>query len=155
MSSPSSLCSSSASHSYPAFGLFVSPLSLTTCRLYFLSTSDLQMNCMLRSWSTRPLVRSWTMPLMTWHLCRCSDIFLSLPLTSLSLSCALNSYSLCGSYCMCLLHIFLCRKWFIKNNLFPTLQLLSLKFNAFVKWLMHNLNYVLYFTMHSVISVIR
>lgn len=40
-----------------------------TC-LCFLSTSDVQMNCTLRSWSTRPLARSWTMPSMTWHLCR-------------------------------------------------------------------------------------
>lgn len=30
------------------------------------------MNCMLRSSSTRPLVRNWTMPSMTWHLCRSS-----------------------------------------------------------------------------------
>lgn len=35
-----------------------------TC-LNFLSTSDLQMNCMLRSSSTKPLVRSWTMPSTT------------------------------------------------------------------------------------------
>lgn len=45
------------------------PAVLGTC-LNFLSTSDLQMNCMLRSSSTKPLARSWTMPSTTWHLCR-------------------------------------------------------------------------------------
>lgn len=49
--------------------VFVSLPCFGTC-LNFLSTSDLQMNCMLRSWSTKPLVRSWTMPSTTWHLCR-------------------------------------------------------------------------------------
>lgn len=45
------------------------PAVLGTC-LNFLATSDLQMNCMLRSSSTKPLARSWTMPSTTWHLCR-------------------------------------------------------------------------------------
>ena len=93
LSSPSSLCSlpPSVSRSHPAFGLFVSLLSLTpacaSCRPY-----DLQMNCMLRSWSTRPLARSWTMPSMTWHLCRCA-------LSASHFSCYLSSpSSLCGSH---------------------------------------------------------
>lgn len=58
---------------FPAFSLVCVAAVLGTC-LHFLSTSDLQMNCMLRSWSTRPLVRSWTMRSMTWHLCRCSHV---------------------------------------------------------------------------------
>lgn len=59
---------------------FVFPPCFGTC-LNFLSTSDLQMNCMLRSSSTKPLVRSWTMPSTTWHLCRmasrCASVFAS------------------------------------------------------------------------------
>lgn len=54
------------------------PPACTWCR-----TSHLQMSCMLRSWSTRPLVRSWTMPSMTWHLCRHLLFCLSLHLTSI------------------------------------------------------------------------
>lgn len=54
-----------------------------TC-LCFLSTSGVQMNCMLRSWSTRPLARSWTMPSMTWHLCR--DMFRSFSLSAVPLN---------------------------------------------------------------------
>lgn len=83
---------------------------LGTC-LHFLSTSDLQMNCMLRSWSTRPLVRSWTMPSMTWPLCRCS-LSLSLPLTSPFLSCVLNvrTLHLLPLDHKCLPPILLCRK---------------------------------------------
>lgn len=71
---------------------------LATC-LYLLSTSDLQMNCMLRSWSTRPLVRSWTMPSMTWHLCRCSASLFPLPV-----SLQMTGLSVFPSVdCMCLL----------------------------------------------------
>lgn len=68
---------------------------LGTC-LHFLSTSDLQMNCMLRSSSTRPLVRSWTMPSMTWHLCRRSLAASSLPLFCLVFWDL--PFSLCGTY---------------------------------------------------------
>lgn len=83
---------------------FVFPPCFGTC-LNFLSTSDLQMNCMLRSSSTKPLVRSWTMPSTTWHLCRwplaapwfllllsCAPVlFLVLPLFSVCESCAFSS----------------------------------------------------------------
>lgn len=64
------------------------PAVLGTC-LNFLPTSDLQTNCMLRSSSTKPLARSWTMPSTTWRLCRrpralCFShvlIFVSMPST--------------------------------------------------------------------------
>lgn len=49
----------------------VSPLPLFSAPAWtFGSTSDLQTNCMLRSSSTKPLARSWTMPSTTWPPCR-------------------------------------------------------------------------------------
>lgn len=146
--SPSSLCSSSASHSHAAFGFFVSPLSLTTC-LYFLPTSDLQMNCMLRSWSTRPLVRSWTMPLMTWHLCRCADIFLCLPLTSLCSCPVLWIHILSVDHTVCVFFPSLyAGNYELKKMISYFPAFVSLVLYTFVKSLMHNLSYVVYVTMH-------
>lgn len=55
--------------------------ALDAC-LHFLLTSDLQMSYMLRSSSTRPLARSWTMHSMTWPLCRCPVARLSVLLVS-------------------------------------------------------------------------
>ena len=83
LSPPSSPCSLAPLFSFPP--CFHVAAVFGPC-LRFLSTSDLQMSCMLRSWSTRPLARSWTMPSMTWRLCRCS-------LASPSLSC-LSIFSL-------------------------------------------------------------
>lgn len=38
---------------------------------FLILTFDLQMNSMLRSWNTRPLVRSWIMHSMIWPPYRC------------------------------------------------------------------------------------
>ena len=84
------------SFSSTCLSCFCVAAALDACR-HFLSTSDLQMSYMLRSSSTKPLARSWTMRSMTWPLCRCPVArFSILPVLHLVYS--------------CLLYIFPCRQ---------------------------------------------
>lgn len=79
----------------PFFSLHLSVILLASCRR-FLSSSDLQMNYMLRSSSTRPLARSWTMRSMTWPLCRRPVArFSVLPVLHLECSCLLHIFPCC------------------------------------------------------------